>query len=51
MDALVAAAIHDAKNALMSVDQQLAEIACRPAGADFSDRQVECRRHDDPVLR
>lgn len=36
MDALVAAAIHDAKNALMSVDQQLDEIQRRPATADFS---------------
>ena len=36
IDALVAAAIHDAKNALMTLDNQLAEAACRPAGADFS---------------
>lgn len=35
MDALVAAAIHDAKNALMALDTQLAEAACRPASADF----------------
>ena len=36
IDALVAAAIHDAKNALMHLDAQLAEMACRPATADFS---------------
>ncbi len=36
IDALVAAAIHDAKNALMSLDTQLAEIERRPASADFS---------------
>jgi signal transduction histidine kinase len=36
MDALVAAAIHDAKNALMALDMQLAEAACRPASTDFS---------------
>jgi signal transduction histidine kinase len=36
IDALVAAAIHDAKNALMHLDTQLAEMACRPTTADFS---------------
>ena len=36
MDALVAATIHDAKNALMALDMQLAEAECRPASADFS---------------
>jgi len=36
IDALVAAAIHDAKNALMHLDTQLAEMACRPTSADFS---------------
>ena len=36
MDALVAAAIHDAKNALMALDTQLAGAERRPASADFS---------------
>lgn len=36
IDALVAAAIHDAKNALMALDTQLGEIERRPASADFS---------------
>ncbi len=36
IDALVAAAIHDAKNALMALDTQLGEIERRPTSADFS---------------
>jgi len=36
MDALVAAAIHDAKNALMALDSQLDAAQRRPATADFS---------------
>ncbi|MDP1526596.1 MAG: sensor histidine kinase [Rhodocyclaceae bacterium] len=36
IDALVAAAIHDAKNALMALDTQLGEIERRPASADFA---------------
>ncbi len=36
IDALVAAAIHDAKNALMALDTQLADLERRPANADFS---------------
>ena len=36
MDALIAAAIHDAKNALMALDSQLTAAQCRPASADFS---------------
>ncbi len=35
LDPLVAAAIHDAKNALMALDTQLAEMQRRPASADF----------------
>lgn len=35
VDPLVAAAIHDAKNALMALDTQLAAAECRPASADF----------------
>lgn len=35
IDPLVAAAIHDAKNALMALDTQLAAAAHRPAAADF----------------
>lgn len=35
LDPLVAAAIHDAKNALMALDSQLAAAQCRPASADF----------------
>jgi signal transduction histidine kinase len=35
MDTLVAAAIHDAKNALLALDTQLAALQCRPASADF----------------
>lgn len=35
LDPLVAAAIHDAKNALMALDLQLAEMQRRPASADF----------------
>ncbi|GAB1392247.1 ATP-binding protein [Rhodocyclaceae bacterium] len=36
IDALVAAAIHDAKNALQALDTQLAELQRRPTNADFS---------------
>jgi len=36
MDKLVAAVIHDAKNALQALDTKLADAASRPAGADFS---------------
>lgn len=36
LDPLVAAAIHDAKNALMALDSRLAAAQCRPASADFS---------------
>jgi signal transduction histidine kinase len=36
LDPLIAAAIHDAKNALMALDSQLATAQCRPASADFS---------------
>jgi len=36
MDALVAAAIHDAKNALMALDSQLDAAQRHPASADFS---------------
>jgi signal transduction histidine kinase len=36
LDPLIAAAIHDAKNALMALDSQLAAAQCRPASADFS---------------
>lgn len=36
IDALVAAAIHDAKNALQVLDTQLADLERRPANADFS---------------
>lgn len=35
-DPLVAAAIHDAKNALLALDTQLAEAQRRPASADFA---------------
>jgi signal transduction histidine kinase len=35
MDALVATAIHDAKNALLALDTRLAEAEHRPADADF----------------
>ncbi|MEW6513611.1 MAG: ATP-binding protein [Pseudomonadota bacterium] len=35
IDDLVAAAIHDAKNALLALDVQLAAAECRPASADF----------------
>ena len=35
MDALVASAIHDAKNALLALDTRLAEAERRPASADF----------------
>lgn len=35
MDALVATAIHDAKNALLALDTRLAEAERRPADADF----------------
>ncbi|MCX8016678.1 MAG: sensor histidine kinase [Rhodocyclaceae bacterium] len=35
MDDLVAAVIHDAKNALMTLDARLAESERRPASADF----------------
>lgn len=44
IDALVAAAIHDAKNALMTLDNQLAEAACRPASADFSAARTTTHR-------
>jgi len=36
LDPLIAAAIHDAKNALMALDSQLAAAQRRPASADFS---------------
>lgn len=36
IDSLVAAAVHDAKNALLVLDMQLAQAECRPASADFS---------------
>lgn len=36
IDSLVAAAVHDAKNALLVLDTQLAQAECRPASADFS---------------
>lgn len=35
LDPLVAAALHDAKNALLALDSQLAEAERRPAGADL----------------
>lgn len=35
IDDLVAAAIHDAKNALLALDVQLTAAECRPASADF----------------
>lgn len=35
IDDLVAAAIHDAKNALLALDVQLAAAECHPASADF----------------
>lgn len=35
-DPLVAAAIHDAKNALLAIDAQLAEAERHPASADFA---------------
>jgi signal transduction histidine kinase len=35
LDPLVAAAIHDTKNALLAIDTQLEEAARRPASADF----------------
>lgn len=44
IDTLVAAAIHDAKNALLALDTQLAEAASRPASADFqATRQTVAR--------
>lgn len=36
IDALVAAAIHDAKNALLALDTQLAQAERRPVDVDFS---------------
>ncbi|MCX8085277.1 MAG: ATP-binding protein [Rhodocyclaceae bacterium] len=36
MDALVAAVIHDAKNALMALDARLAEAESRPVSTDFA---------------
>lgn len=36
IDTLVAAVIHDAKNALLALDTQLAELQHRPASVDFS---------------
>jgi signal transduction histidine kinase len=36
LDPLIAAAIHDAKNALMALDTQLADAERRPASADIS---------------
>jgi signal transduction histidine kinase len=44
LDPLVAAAIHDAKNALMALDTRLAAAAHRAAGADFSAARADVAR-------
>lgn len=44
IDPLVAAAIHDAKNALLALDTQLAAAECRPASADFSAMRANASR-------
>jgi signal transduction histidine kinase len=44
IDPLVAAVIHDAKNALMTLDTQLAEAQRRPASADFSAARSQVSR-------
>jgi signal transduction histidine kinase len=44
IDTLVAAAIHDAKNALLALDTQLAEAARRPASADFATARATTAR-------
>lgn len=44
VDPLVAAAIHDAKNALMALDTQLADAECRPASADFRTMRANTAR-------
>lgn len=44
LDPLVAAAIHDAKNALMALDTRLAQAAHRATGADFSAARADVAR-------
>lgn len=44
IDPLVAAAIHDAKNALMNLDARLAEAEHRPASADFRAARADVAR-------
>jgi signal transduction histidine kinase len=44
LDPLVAAAIHDAKNALLALGTQLAEAERRPASTDFSSARTNVTR-------
>lgn len=44
LDPLVAAAIHDAKNALMALDTRLAGAQHRPTSADFSAARIDVAR-------
>lgn len=44
LDPLVAAALHDAKNALLGLDAQLAEAERRPASADFPQARATVAR-------
>lgn len=44
LDPLVAAVIHDAKNALLALDMELAGAQRRPAGADFSAARATAMR-------
>jgi signal transduction histidine kinase len=44
LDPLVAAAIHDAKNALLALGTQLAEAERRPASTDFSSARASVAR-------
>lgn len=49
LDPLVAAAIHDAKNALMAIDLQLAQMQSRPASADFPPTRAAIARVADQL--
>ncbi len=44
IDSLVAAAVHDAKNALLVLDTQLAQAQSHPASADFSGARAQVMR-------